>query len=297
MDNLEEGIMSENRAEEQTLNLETDFTEPEIVNDQNTSPELGDINHEQRQLTIAEKIREKFSNIDPDGSTTWFILKLLQYPTTRRIFSELIFCYNRNPKKFIMFIFSFFTFCTLLHALSLFGYYKQLYGLDLIFISAIPSILNVVGFIIFYFYNFRFSIDVESAISGYYFGALRLILIIRLHLFKMTFDKISFLIIFSCTSFVLLFNFLMSHKLFKYMKYILSLTFFITILFFGVFYEFKYYLIAYLFSMIICTLCNFAFRIFFGRSPRFSEIIYAGITTFYVYNFDLVGKNKIIIKN
>ncbi|RVD91548.1 hypothetical protein TUBRATIS_20000 [Tubulinosema ratisbonensis] len=244
-----------------------------------------------------ERIKEEYSKIDPDGSTTWLLIKLFQYPSTKKFLFRILAFYNMNQTKFRLFLFSIFTFCSLLISLSLFGYYEQFHQVEFIFIAVFYNVLHVFRFIIFYFYKFEFDYKIEIIFSVYYFVVTTAILATKLYFKLIVFDCAYFLITFSCTTIVLLFNLLMSDILFKYFKYILPSVFFLSLLFFSVFYKFKYFLFVYIVCMILCTFCNFLFRVFFLRPPRYSDIIYAGIITFYVYTSDLVTEYELINNN
>ncbi|RVD90500.1 hypothetical protein TUBRATIS_30680 [Tubulinosema ratisbonensis] len=143
----------------------------------------------------------------------------------------------------------------------------------------------------------KFDFIIEPLFTSYYLLVTIAISVIRSYLQLIYFDHISLLIIFACTSLVLFFNFLMSNIFFKYLKYVLPLLFFITLLFFVLFYKFKYYMFVYIICIILCTFCNFLFRVFFFETSKITKIIYAKIITFYVYTSDLVAKSAILNKN
>ncbi|RVD91547.1 hypothetical protein TUBRATIS_19990 [Tubulinosema ratisbonensis] len=271
----------------------TTFTEL----DQETISKTSDFRKMLEKITNSDDFKIKWDAFDADGSITWLLEKLVNSSLTRRIFSKVFLYYLHNQKRFKLILFSIFILCSLLLSFNLFGYYRQFYLFEIFSLGCVSIVCKFIQLVVIYFYDFKYDLISDLSVILCYFIYLLCLLIRKFYYEKIIFDWIIQIFIFLNTSFVLLFNFLMSYKLFKYLKYILPLLFFTTLLFFSLFYRFKYFLIAYIISMILCTLCNFLLRLFYERRPSFSDILQGGIFLFYVYNFELLVKSEIINTN
>ncbi|RVD91886.1 hypothetical protein TUBRATIS_16400 [Tubulinosema ratisbonensis] len=203
--------ITENDVNLQSTSGATNLEDPE----QSPTLQTLDIKQIVDKLTRDERIKEKYSDIDENGSMTWLLLKLLHCPFTKRIFHKILIFYNLNRKLFRLILFSIYICCSFILFMALFGYYRQIYLFDILFIGSLSNICNVIQLIMNYFYKSKYDCWLESSFLICYLLIIEVMLAVRFYYEEIFFDRISFFFIFLCTFLVFIYNFLMSLKYFN----------------------------------------------------------------------------------